>query len=382
MTGEREERGGTFFQRFLLPAFALKGVIIGGGYATGRELVEYFLSQGPWGAFLGMALATAIWAIVSALTFAFAHQTRSYDYRAFTAQLLGRGAIIFEICFLLFSILLLAVFGAAAGEVGASLLDLPTLVGTLALAAMIALVAGLGERAVELMFKYVSVFLYLVYAAFLVLALSQVGGRMDDAFAGAAIEPGWPVSGITYGIYNIVAAIMILPVLRHLASRRQAFVAGLIAGPMAMLPALAFLVAMLGFYPAILGETLPSDYILQRLGSPAFRFVFQLMVFGALLESGVGVIHALNERAVAWRQKSAPDRAVSPWLRPGLTIAVLAGCMFVANSIGLVDLIASGYRIMAGVFLFTFILPLLTIGAYRLWSARGHRTPASGANNA
>ena len=210
MTGERAEGGGTFFQRFLLPAFALKGVIIGGGYATGRELVEYFLSQGPWGAFLAMALATVIWTIVSALTFAFAHQTRSYDYRAFTSRLLGRGAIIFEICFLLFSVLMLAVFGAAAGEVGASLFGLPTFVGTLALAALIALIAGLGEPAVEIMFKYVSVFLYLVYAAFLVLALSRVGGQMDAAFAGAALEPGWPVSGLTYGIYNIVAAPVLL----------------------------------------------------------------------------------------------------------------------------------------------------------------------------
>lgn len=382
MIAEREEGGGTFFQRYLLPAFALKGVIIGGGYATGRELVEYFLSQGPWGAFLAMALATAIWAVVSALTFAFAHQTRSYDYRAFTARLLGRGAIIFEICFLLFSVLLLAVFGAAAGEVGASLFGFPTLVGTLALAALIALVAGLGERAVEMMFKYVSVFLYLVYAIFLVLALSRVGGRMDDAFAGAAVEPGWPVNGLTYGVYNIVAAIMILPVLRHLTSRRQALVAGLIAGPMAMLPALAFLIAMLGFYPAILGETLPSDYVLQRLGSPAFRFVFQIMVFGALLESGVGVIHALNERAVAWRRRDDPERPVSPWFRVILTLCVLAGCMFVASAIGLVDLIAQGYRIMAWVFLATFILPLLTIGAYRLWSARGPRTPATGADHA
>ncbi len=382
MRGKSEAGGGTFFQRYLLPAFALKGVIIGGGYATGRELVEYFLSLGPLGAFLAMALATAVWTIVSALTFAFAQQTRSYDYRAFISQLLGRGAIVFEICFLLFSILLLAVFGAAAGEVGASFIGAPTLVGTLVLAAAIALVAGLGERAVELMFKYVSVFLYLVYAAFLVLALSRVGGQMNEAFAGVSIEPGWPVSGLTYGIYNIVAAIMILPVLRHLTSPRQAFVAGLIAGPMAMLPALAFLVAMIGFYPAILGETLPSDYVLQRLGSPFFRFVFQMMVFGALLESGVGVIHALNERAVAWRQNSDPQRPVSPWFRLCLTISVLAGCMFVANSIGLVELIASGYRIMAGVFLFTFILPLLTIGAYRLWSARAFRTQASGKHHA
>jgi uncharacterized membrane protein YkvI len=131
-----------------------------------------------------------------------------------------------------------------------------------------------------------------------------------------------------------------------------------------MLPALAFLVAMVGFYPAILSETLPSDYILQRMGSPVFRFAFQLMVFGALLESGVGVIHAVNERAVAWRERHA--KGVPAWFRPTLTIAILSVCMFVAGSIGLVDLIASGYRLMAYVFLATFVLPLLTIGTFRL----------------
>ena len=37
----------TRFQRFLLPAFAFKAVVIGGGYATGRELAEFFLPSGP-----------------------------------------------------------------------------------------------------------------------------------------------------------------------------------------------------------------------------------------------------------------------------------------------------------------------------------------------
>jgi len=37
------------FQRFLLPGFAFKAVVIGGGYATGRELAEFFLPSGPWG---------------------------------------------------------------------------------------------------------------------------------------------------------------------------------------------------------------------------------------------------------------------------------------------------------------------------------------------
>lgn len=370
--------GGSFFQRYLLPAFALKGVIIGGGYATGRELAEYFLSQGPAGALLAMLLATIMWSVVAALTFALAQQLRTFDYRSFIAGLLGRAAIAFEICYLFFSVLLLAVFGAAAGEVGASLFQTPTIVGTIALALCIAVIAGLGEGAVETMFKYVSAFLYAVYFLFLVLALSSFGDEIGATLAAGGIEPDWPVSGITYGTYNIVAAVMILPVLRHLTSRREALVAGAIAGPMAMLPALAFLIAMTAFYPAILGETLPSDFILQQIGSPAFRFALQLMVFGALLESGVGVIHALNERAIALREARSGTEGAPRWFRPALTIAVLAGCMFIANRIGLVDLIASGYRLMAAVFLITFVLPLITIGTAKLLRTSHARSAQAG----
>jgi uncharacterized membrane protein YkvI len=350
----------------LLPALALKGVIIGGGYATGRELAEYFLSHGPGGALLAMLLATAIWSVVAALTFALALHFRAYDYRSFMARLLGRGWVLFEICYLLFAVLLLAVFGAAAGEVVSSVTGAPLMVGTLLLALAIAVVAGLGEWAVETMFKYISVLLYGVYALFIVLAVASFGGLIGAGLSNTTADSSWLVGGVTYGSYNIVAAVMILPLLRHIPTRRSALVAGAIAGPLAMLPGFVFLLAMIGFYPAILAETLPSDFLLQRLDVPGFRILFQVMVFGALLESGVGVVHAVNERAVnAWKARRTETHP--RWLRPGLTVTLLVLCMFIADRIGLVELIATGYRAMAVVFLLVFVLPLLTFGVARLW---------------
>lgn len=68
--------------RVLLPGLAFKAVAIGGGYATGRELAEFFLPAGPVGGLLGMGLAMLIWSIVCTLTFVFAYETRSCDYRA------------------------------------------------------------------------------------------------------------------------------------------------------------------------------------------------------------------------------------------------------------------------------------------------------------
>src|SRR6187549_345376 len=119
------------FQRFVLPGLAFKAVVIGGGYATGREIAEFFLPAGPWGGLAAMAVATAVWCVVCAVTFVFARRLRERDYRSFFRALLGRAWPLFEIAYLLFVVLILAVFGAAAGAIASATLGVPPIVGTL-----------------------------------------------------------------------------------------------------------------------------------------------------------------------------------------------------------------------------------------------------------
>lgn len=367
MSGAAAGERASWFQRFLLPGFAMKAVIIGGGYATGRELAEFFIPAGPWGGLLGMLLATMIWSLVAAITFALARALHAYDYRTFFQRLLGPGWVVFELAYVVFVVLILAVFGAAAGAIGAATLGWPEIAGSVTLAAAILATTSLGEGAVEQLFKYASILIYAVYVLFIVFAFASFGDRIGAGFAAAAPpSAGWVTGGVTYAAYNIVGAVIILPVLRHLTSQRDAVTAGVIAGPLAMLPAMLFFVAMIAFYPAIGEETLPSDFLLRQMAVPGFHLVFQLMIFVALLESGVGAVHAINERiasALEARGKAAPGTAA----RALIGAAILAGCMFVAARVGLVDLIASGYRFLATLFLAVFVAPLLTIGAYRLW---------------
>lgn len=357
--------GSSWFQRFLLPGFAMKAVIIGGGYATGRELAEYFLPAGPWGGLAGMILAMLIWSIVAATAFAYARMVGALDYRAFFADLLGPAWIAFEGAYLLFVVLILAVFGASAGAIGAAMFGWPVFVGTLALALAILATVALGNSAVEGVFKYVSFLLYAVYAIFLALSLWRFGDRIADGFATPAPWSGWASGGLTYASYNIIGAVVILPVLRHLTSTRDAVVAGLIAGPLAMLPAILFFTCMIAFYPGIGAETLPSDFLLRQLNVPVFHWAFQMMIFAALLESGAGAVHAINERiaGVLQRRRGTELSARSRALVAG---ALLLVCMFVADRVGLIALIASGYRLLAYLFLAVFVLPLLTIGLARL----------------
>ncbi|MFN3472659.1 MAG: hypothetical protein ACK4ZW_01310 [Blastomonas sp.] len=366
MTNAAPVSRSSWFQRFLLPGFALKAVIIGGGYATGRELAEYFVPAGPWGGLAAMLLATLICTTVAVITFMLARALHAYDYRSFFQHLLGRGWIAFEISYLIFVVLILAVFGAAAGAIGAATFGWPELPGSVVLAVAIVATTSLGGGAVEQLFKYASMLIYAVYALFIVFALSSFGDRIGVSFAAAPAPSGdWMAGGITYASYNIVGAVIILPVLRHLTSQRDALVAGLIAGPLTMLPAILFFVAMMAFYPAIGAETLPSDFLLREMAVPGFQMVFQLMIFVALLESGVGAIHAINER-IAGALKARSRAEPSALARAAIGSVILAGCMFVAARIGLVDLIASGYRFLAWLFLAVYVVPLLTLGVYRL----------------
>ena len=51
---ELESMNRQIFRRILMPGLILQSVMIGGGYATGREIVEFFLVLGPTGGLLAM----------------------------------------------------------------------------------------------------------------------------------------------------------------------------------------------------------------------------------------------------------------------------------------------------------------------------------------
>jgi uncharacterized membrane protein YkvI len=349
--------GASIFRRFLLPGFAFKAVVIGGGYATGRELAEYFAPGGPWGGLLGMTVTTFCWSVVCIATFLFARAVRAYDYGTFFRALLGPGWPLFDVAYASLVIIMLSVFGAAAGAIGAAVFGLPPIVGTLALVVGIAGVAAFGNESVERLFKYVTYFLYATYALFFVLSLTRTGGAIVQHLATAGVGSGWLADGLTYAGYNIVGAAAILPVTRHLTSRRDALIAGALAGPLGMLPAFVFFICMTAYDPAIRVETLPSDYMLSRLGSPAFHVLFQVMILAALLESGTGAIHAINQRIMSLR--TGPVRYGAA-IRFAVSASILFLSIFVAQRFGLVALIARGYRLLAYLFIGVYVVPLLT----------------------
>ncbi|MBP7418633.1 MAG: hypothetical protein KA911_08515, partial [Xanthomonadales bacterium] len=180
-----------FFQTYLLPGFVFEAAVIGGGYATGRELVEFFLPAGPWGGLLGMVVSMLVWSVVLAISFELARLARAYDYRSFFKVLLGRGWFLFEIAYFLLMVVILAVMGAAAGEIAYNLFGAPKLVGTLGMIAATGLLLFQRNAGIEKFLALSVGYLYLVYLVFLVWSTLVFGDRIAANFESHPVGSSW-----------------------------------------------------------------------------------------------------------------------------------------------------------------------------------------------
>ena len=356
-----------WFKRFLLPGLGVKAVVIGGGYATGRELAEFFLSRGPWGGLFAILFATLLFSIFCPLTFVIARRFGTYDYRSFFKRLLGPAWPLFELAYLLFVVLILAVYGAAAGAIGTAVFGVPEWVGTVALMAGIAGVVAFGNKAVERLFRDVSYYLYGIYAVFIVVALWKFGaacsGRLRRSSANLRLGALRP---------------HLLRLQHHRRSRDPARASpphqrprrgrvGRDRGPADDASGFALL------HPD--GRLLSGSaerHLAVRFHAPAHR---HSGVPPALPGDDLSRPCSRAGRARCTRSTSGSTmrgmRARADRCRTArasaIALVLLVGCMFLASRFGLVALIANGYRALAYILLATYILPLVTIGVWKLW---------------
>lgn len=351
-----------------MPGLVFQSVVIGGGYATGRELIEFFGALGPRGGVLGMLVTMAVFSAVLAISFELARSTRSFEYRSFFRTLLGPLWPLFEIAYALLLVLVLAVIGAASGELLEKSLGAPKLLGTIMLMALIAGLVFRAGRSVERALAWGGIGILAVFAVLAGWSLVVFGDRVAENFNAVPVQAGWLRSGVTYSAYNMATLVAVLFCLRGLETRRQAVIAGLLAGPLTMLPGLLFFVLLMGFYPAINAVALPSVFVAAQLGAPWFERVFELTVLWALVATGVGLIHAINERICGWLadQNRREPRA----LRPGVALLVMSLSVFAADAVGLVGLIARGYGVLTWAFVVLLLIPVLTIGLWKVFRSR------------
>jgi uncharacterized membrane protein YkvI len=356
------------FQRYVLPGLIFQSVVIAGGYGTGAELAEFFLPFGPMGGLLAMGVVTFLfWAVVCAVTFEFARVFQTYEYKSFFQVLLGKGWILYEICYIVLLLIVLAVVAATAGANAESVLGVSKWYGIVVMAVCVSALVLKGTAAIEKFLSFWSYVLYAVYILFLAICFMNYRENIvAQLTAVGEIGAGWPIGGARYAFYNLGIIPAVLFATRDAENRTEAIGSGLIAGAIGILPAIFLFVAMTGFYPGITSAAIPVNYIFERLNMPWLNYLFQIVLFGTLIETGAGFIKAVTDRLEIKYTKEGKTPPAS------LRTAVTIGCVLLGvaiSSFGLTGLIAQGYGTITWGFFVLYVVPILTVGVYKIATA-------------
>src|SRR5687768_7513476 len=125
-----------------------------------------------------MVVSMLVWSAVLMISFELARVARAYDYRSFFKLLLGRGWFLFEIAYVLLIVLIMAVMGAAAGEITHGLFGLPKLLGSLGMIAATGLLLFYSSAVIEKFLALSVGYLYVVFVILVVWSLAVFGDQI------------------------------------------------------------------------------------------------------------------------------------------------------------------------------------------------------------
>ena len=386
------DRAPTRFHTLVLPAIIAQSMIIGGGYATGREVVEYAGRFGNRG-WLAVAIITVCFAVVMALSFELARLAGAYDYKTWSRNLVGPLWWLVDLLILSMMMLVIAVMTAAIGEVLQQTVGLPKLLSLALALVCVGFLSWRGSGFIEKAKTWGSAALYLGYCAFAVLVLTApVDGAAVEAVGAAVAQPvavvyaSAPateggvleviVAAVLYVAYNVAVVPAVLFCLHRQTRRSETFSSGALAGVAMTVPFALTLACLLRSPQASVMEAevpwlpLIGAAADGRAGGAALWIaIFGLVAGWTLIETAVGSIHALLRRVESnlddlprrWRPASG---RLTRAQKAGTAVGVLVAAAGL-STFGIIDLVARGYGTLAWGFIALVVVPLFVVVPWR-----------------
>lgn len=370
------EKGSSFgkaMSRYVLPGIILQSVLIGGGYATGREIVEYGAKYGAMGWLSGFASFIGF-SLMAILSFEMVRLFKLYDFKSLLKSLIGPFYRLFDVVYIMLMLIIIAVMSSATGAIVEQMTGLNYWVGVSVITVVVGILNFYGEKIIACFESVGTVLLYIGYISFSALVISQGSGHISQVMNTGDISftPDVTVlsalwTGILYVGYNLVVFPASFFTIKEQTNTRQSVIGGLIAGLLMTIPWFMTYFAIMAFYPdtSVLAAPVPWLVMMTADKAPSWLFLFFGLVMGwTLIETATGMIHAMLGRIDKGLADSGRP-AMARSKRAVLTIAILAASAVLAK-FGIIDLIAKGYNALSYAIIVLLLVPLLTVGLYKI----------------
>jgi uncharacterized membrane protein YkvI len=361
-----------FFRTVLMPAALFQAVLVGPGYGSGREVIEFVSRYGALGGLLTVGVTALIFALVLVVTYEIARLFRVFDYRNFFRILLGRYGFLYEIIFAAMLVLVLAVSTSAGARILTDTFGIPHWIGAGMMMSGIVLSGYYGRRLVEISLTWGMIAFTSVLLVYVAVVLHGSGDQVLVALAEGEVKPGWAVDGMRFAFYNSFVIPPLLYIAREFETRREVIRSGLVSAVSGVVPAIVFHLTFIPGLPEVLEQQLPTFWTVQGLQMPVLFALFTIVLFVMIVQTGVGILQGVNERIDAMlvetrgrgfgRKQHALVSAATVILSSGLSV------------FGVIALVAKGYGAMAWGFVIVYLLPLVTRGVWLAFIRPGPAT--------
>lgn len=338
-------------------AMAFIGVIVGAGFASGQEILQYFTSFGMWGV-IGAIISTALFAYMGMVLLQLGSRLKSISHRDAIYTVSGRilGTIIdYIIIFTLFGVGVVMIAGA-----GSNLnqqFGLPYVVGT-TLMTLIVLIAGMARlnRFVAIIGS-ITPFLILIV---IILAIYSIFTQ-DNTYANlniTALEqpttlPNWLIGSINYVSFNIaVGASMAIVMGGAEPNEKIAKWGGLLGGLGIGVMIILSHFAIFSKIESVEGYDMPMLQLANEI-SPILGILMSIVLFGMIFSTGASMFFSFAARFY---------EVGTPKFKGFLVISLVAG--FILSFVGFTDLVGSFYPLIG--YLGLFLIVALIVAFVRM----------------
>ena len=326
-------------------AFTYIGTIVGAGFASGQEILQFFTQFGRLAA-VTIILTTffLVWLGIKIMRLSHTYGAQSYEdlNTLLFGELVGRWISWFMMLILLGTS---TVMLAGAGTLFTEQLNLSFQTGLLLTLFLSYLVLSKGIKAIMNVNSAV-VPLMLIFTIVVVwytwhMPNSEGWLHLTSDYTQARI---W-FSPILYAAFNLISAQAVLvPLGSAIRNRSVLFWGGLLGGIVIGLMLLAAHYALSAQMPGIQQFEIPMGHIIQRLGT-GIQFIYVIIIYGEIFTTYIADIYGLS---LQLQQKTR--------IHPQILLCILLFISYIFSQIGFSILLSALYPIFGAVSIIWFVM--------------------------
>jgi uncharacterized membrane protein YkvI len=286
------------------------GTVIGAGFASGQEIMQFFISFGVYGLW-GVGLATVLFVYLGLLIMFLATRLQTSNYQELLRYLLGkRAGRVMDFISLLMLPGGLVVMLAGSGAVFSEQLGLPRLLGTSLAAVVTCLVVmkGLpGVLTANIILVPLKISALVVVSLLALLHQGALLQPFPDALPVNRVAGHWSWSSVLYVSYNMVVPVAVLSSLGRTVPVGIGMLGGALGGLILGITAGLITLAGLAFYPEVLNYQVPVLFIARSAGF-MLQSLLSLLIRTAILTTAIAGAHGFASRLApggGWRYRLA-----------------------------------------------------------------------------